>query len=129
MNSIRDILERQRAEIRKQIQPLANEAGDLRSKLATIDGRLRTLSAELTDVEKALQVISKREKAAVTIKQAILEVLGDNPNGLSSSEILAGINDRFYEGTLPRTSMSPQLARLKMVDKKIVQRGEKYFLA
>ena len=48
---------------------------------------------------------------------------------MASPDILAAINDRYFEGTVLRTSMSPQLARLKNNDKKIKQIGDKYFLA
>jgi hypothetical protein len=113
------------------MQPLEATASDLRSKLAATDAKLRALTSEAADIDKALHALGKREtaKASVTIKQAILQLLGEAPNGLSSQELLTAMNDRFFDGALVRTSMSPQLARLKNDDHKIRQRGDKYFLA
>ena len=68
-------------------------------------------------------------ETTITIKDAILDVLAVAPQGLTSNELLTALNDRFFEGTLVRTSMSPQIARLKNKDHKIRQRGDRYFLA
>jgi uncharacterized coiled-coil DUF342 family protein len=131
MNGIREFLERRRDEARKEMAPLEANAADLRAKLGAVDTKLRVFTKELADIEKALQALGKKEKSetTVTIKEAILQVLGDAPNGLTSPEILEAINDRFFEGTLPRTSMSPQLTRLKNDNHKIKARGDKYYLA
>ena len=114
------------------MQPLEAETAQLRAQLSAQDSKLRTLANELSDVEKALQALGKKEQPSetyISIKDAILRVLAKEPNGMTSAEILAAINDLFFNGTLMRTSMSPQLARLKNDDHKIRQRGERYFLA
>lgn len=131
MSGLRDYLEKQRAENRKQMEPLEAIAAKLRAELGATDNKLRTLAKEASDIEKALQALGRKEKleTTVTIKDAILQVLTDAPNGMSSTEVLAAINDRFFEGTLLRTSMSPQLTRLKNDDHKIKLRGERWFLA
>ena len=125
------MLERRRAEIRKEMQPLEASSLELRTKLSSIDAKLKTLSIEAGDIEKALQVVGKREpaKTEITIKDAILDVLATSPNGLTSSELLDKMNEKFFGGALVRTSMSPQITRLKNKDQKIRQRGERYFLA
>jgi hypothetical protein len=48
---------------------------------------------------------------------------------MTSPELLEELNHRFFDGKLERTSMSPQLSRLKLFDVKIRQRGDRYFLA
>lgn len=131
MTTVREYLETRRTKLRAEMQPLEATTAELRAQLSTQDAKLRSLAKELNDVEKALQALGKREpsETTVTIKDAILQVLAAEPNGMTSAEILAAINDRFFEGTIVRTSMSPQLARLKNDDHKIRQRGERYFLA
>jgi uncharacterized protein involved in exopolysaccharide biosynthesis len=130
MNGLRQMLETRRSELRKKAEPLEAATADLRTKLTKADAELKGLWKEMADVEKALQAISKeRLEAKISIKEAILKVLEVAPNGATSVEILAAINDNFFDGKLLRTSMSPQLSRLKKDDHKIRQRGDKYFLA
>jgi len=131
MSALRDYLEKRQSEIRKQMEPLEAAIASLRSQLATADAQLRGLANEAAEVERALQAIGRKESrsATVTIKDAVLTVLGEAPQGMSSNEILAALNERFFDGTLRRTSMSPQLSRLKNGDQKIKRRGDRYFLA
>jgi septal ring factor EnvC (AmiA/AmiB activator) len=131
MTAIREYLETRRTKLKSEMQPIEATAAELRAQLSAHDAKLRIMSKELADVEKALQALGKREpsESTVTIKDAILQALAGAPNGMTSAEILAAINDRFFEGTIVRTSMSPQLARLKNDDHKIRQRGDRYFLA
>ena len=128
MTGLRDYLQRRHADIVKRLEPLHSNASELRAKLGTIEGEVRTLTNELNEIDKALQAIGKPQPS-VTIKEAIMQALEDAPGGLTSAELLATINDRFFEGQLVRTSMSPQLARLWHRDKKITNRGDRYFLA
>jgi hypothetical protein len=131
MSGLREYIEKRRDEIRKQMEPLEASTAELRTILHTAEAHLRALAKEATEIERALQAIGKRESRdnEITIKDAILKALAEAPGGLTSSDLLATINDRFFEGTLPRTSMSPQLTRLKNDDHKIKRRGERYFLA
>ena len=132
MTTVRDFLESRRAKLLIEMRPLEAATAELRAQLSAQDGKLRVLANELNDVQKALHALGKNEQASdtyISIKDAILRVLAKEPNGMTSAEILAAINDQFFNGTLMRTSMSPQLARLKNDDEKIRQRGERYFLA
>jgi chromosome segregation ATPase len=131
MSDLRDYLESKRGEVRKKMLPLETSTASLRTELSSQDAKLKALAKELADVEKALHALGKKPKSEseISIKEAILLVLADMPNGLTSAEILQAINDRHFGGTVVRTSMSPQLARLKNDDHKIRQRGERYFLA
>lgn len=131
MTAIREYLETRRTKLKAEMQPLEAATAELRAQLSAHDAKLRIMSKELADVEKALQALGKREPSenTVTIKDAILQVLAAAPNGMTSAEILSTLNERFFEGTIVRTSMSPQIARLKNKDHKIRQRGDRYFLA
>ena len=131
MTGLRDFLEKRREEIRKMMEPLEAASESLRAQLSANEIKLRALAEEQSDIEKALRALGKRDasKVSVTIKDAILQILGDAPAGLTSREILVALNERFFDGALFRTSMSPQLTRLKNDDRKIRQRGDKYFLA
>jgi hypothetical protein len=131
MAGLRDFLERRREEIRKKMEPLEAVSESLRAQLSANEIKLQALAKEQSDIEKALRALGKKDasETSVTIKDAILKILGDAPGGLTPREILAALNERFFDGTLLRTSMSPQLTRLKNDDRKIRQRGDKYFLA
>jgi hypothetical protein len=115
------------------MQPLEAEAKGLRGQLSKVDSKLRLLIKEADDIEKALLAFGNlRERAGgaeLTIKEAVLHVLREAPEGKTSGQLLAEMNSRFFNGELRRTSMSPQLARLWHKDKKITYRGGRYFLA
>jgi uncharacterized coiled-coil DUF342 family protein len=132
MSGLREIIEKRRNEVRQLMEPLEATALEQRKNLNATEAKLRALAKEAAEIEKALQAIGQRERreATVTIKEAILQVLGEADAGMTSSEILTAINERFFaEQGIPRTSMSPQLTRLKNDDHKIKRRGERYFLA
>jgi len=130
MSRLRDYLKKRQSELEASAKPLETRLLALRADLASTEAKLSPIRKELHEIEKALQAIGKERdtERTVTIKEAILQTLANAPNGLTSSELLAAMNDDFFEGTLQRTSMSPQLARLLHKDKKITNRGEKYFL-
>jgi septal ring factor EnvC (AmiA/AmiB activator) len=130
MGGIRQLLETRRAELLHEMEPLEAQAVDLRTNLAKTDNKLKAMTKEIAEIDKALQAISKeRLETKVSIKEAILQALADAPSGLDSPQLLASLNDRFFDGKLARTSMSPQLTRLKNDDHKIKYRGDKWFLA
>lgn len=59
-----------------------------------------------------------------TIKDGILQILSEvSPNGLTALEILERLNRRWWRGALQRTSLSPQITRLKADGKVINERG------
>jgi chromosome segregation ATPase len=132
MSGLRDYLERRRDEIREQMAPLEAANENLRAQLSANNRQLMDLASELSEVEKAIRAITGRKvplDTSITIKDAVLRVLRDTPEGLAAHEILIALNERFFDGRLLRTSMSPQLARLRRDDRKIIRRNGKYFLA
>jgi len=68
------------------------------------------------------------QSAEPTIKEAVLEALAQRPEGMTALEILDEINKRYFDGKIVRTSLSPQLSRLKNDDKKVTLRGNRWHL-
>jgi hypothetical protein len=68
------------------------------------------------------------KSAKPTIMHAVLIVLREARNGMTALEILDEINSRYFEGKILRTSLSPQLSRLKDRDRKIILRGNRWYL-
>lgn len=97
----------------------------LRARQAQLRKELGIVDQELAEALLARSAIGGNPDASVvassaqtmnagklTIKQMIVEVLGLMPEGAEALEILDHINKRFDAG-LERTSLSPQLSRLK----------------
>lgn len=59
-------------------------------------------------VPQAPEAVTRR----LTLKEAILEILNDHPEGLESGDLLACLQQAGFTN-LPRTTMSPQLSRLR----------------
>ena len=105
-----------------------------------IEGEISLLQAELKRVKIAYEAIIRMEPSSQnavavslskapymthspnSIKEMILEVLGASPRGMKAIDILESINSVYPGANLARTSLSPQLSRLKN-DKKIVKSG------
>lgn len=133
MNGLREIIENRRNELRQQREPLEATAAEQRKALNATEAKLKALAREEAEIDKALHAIGQervRRESAITIKEAIVEVLREAEGGMTSTEILVAINQRFFtEEGVVRTSMSPQLSRLKNEDHKIKRKGDRYFLA
>jgi hypothetical protein len=139
MTRLRDFIDKRMAELKSIGAPLMAKREALRAELADLEGKIATINTEWQDLEKAAKVIGvepepeqdRRRKwspaDAPTIKDAILLVLSEHPKGLNASDLHAKVNERFFEGKLERTSFSPQLSRLKLARRSVVQKGELYF--
>jgi hypothetical protein len=128
MNDLKEFLIRRRQELMQALAPLVDQR-------AQIDVQINRLKKELSDIEQAaksiglqppqpeLQLVAEqRKRPAITIKKAVLDVLRDQPKGLIALDILARVNHRFDLGIV-RTSLSPQLSRLKQ-EGKVTNLGE-----
>lgn len=94
--------------------------------LATLDTRYKALKAEIEEVKRlraaikaasgdAAKPVRKRTRSASdgpTFKEMIKSVLADRDNGAEALEILDLIKTKFGK-EIKRTSISPQLSRLK----------------
>lgn len=77
--------------------------------------QLRALAAERSKLARAATAITgtkERRHPRGVIKRAVLELLEQNPDGMDALTILVTINYRLGSN-FERTSLSPQLSRLK----------------
>jgi hypothetical protein len=113
VESLEDFISRRRRE-------LAAQAGQLRDQLHVLEAEIDQLDraakaagippfdpAAAHDIDYVTPHLSER-----TIKAAVLAVLNEVGRGMTALEILAAINSRF-NSSYARTSLSPQLSRLK----------------
>ena len=100
MTTLRDFIASRETDIKAQIKALRVELNDLKLAKSALDSHG---SALVTQTPLA---------TTKTIKDMIREVLKSNADGLTSTEILAKINDQT-DRQIERTSLSPQLSRMK----------------
>lgn len=96
--------------LQRQLQAIYDERRQL-MKAAGAAGIDANIQAEALP-QKILLQVERRTIPEKTIKEAVLEVLKDRGTGMTALEILAAINLKFRMD-YPRTSLSPQLSRLK----------------
>ncbi|MHA7884943.1 hypothetical protein [Nitratireductor rhodophyticola] len=101
METLRDFIDRRRAEIKAQISSLKSEL----KELSTAESALKS-GAPLNENQ------SKSSSSKNTIKEMVAHVLDDVPGGAEATEIVELIGNRFGE-EVPRSSLSPQLSRMK----------------
>lgn len=88
------------------LEDIADQKRELRAKIK-----------ELTAIEKAIKALGPKDDGAKstdepTIKEMAIGVLKSEARGLEALEIIAGIRSH-YGRSIERTSISPQLSRLK----------------
>lgn len=113
MSQVRQTLE----DLKRQLE---NKMGRLKIEINTVDSELADVKLALAAMDGKLiapPIISARPKVehaaeVATIKDMVLEILGTLPNGANANQLLRHIEDRFG-ATIERTSLSPQLSRLK----------------
>jgi predicted nuclease with TOPRIM domain len=128
MSTTRDMLLSRKSEIAAQLPAMAEEWQALRNSLIKMQDRLNALQNEMETINEALKKLEPEEtQGQITIMQAVMEVLNHKTNGMTAIEILDEINATYFNGTIVRTSLSPQLSRLKNRDKKIELRGNRWY--
>lgn len=117
MAKLQDFIAKRAQEIEELLEPLRRQDMELQAKIKTYEREL----SDLRNAAKAIGIVNRLErplgvtrKASPprTIKEAAVDVLRDYPKGLIALDILAKINERFSL-SLVRTSLSPQLSRLR----------------
>lgn len=101
---------------------------------AEIRDQMKALKAELREIHVAKSALVAQDDtgaasastAAPTIKDMARELLAEAPDGATSGQILVAIKAK-YGRDVDRTSLSPQLSRLKESGD-VVLNGERWFL-
>ena len=116
-------------ELVAKMQPLFPETARLRKELVETEGLINEIQEELRQVLALLKKLDEEstKKRPPTIMEAVLEILRHQPNGMTAQEILAELNEKYFNGKIARHSLSPQLSRLKDRDKKLELRGNRWF--
>ena len=123
---LRLFLSAREKELRQEFEALLEQRQALRSQMEDVTTRLVRLKNELDEIGKAQQAIGggqSEPKIELTIKEAVLKVLEEAKRGLTAQQILAAINERFFNGKIARSSLSPQLSRLNHGDHKVKYDG------
>ncbi len=124
-DDIRDLLNGRRTELLSRVSQAREALRSAEQNLAKLEGELRLIEAAMRAVRNEETHAAPVE--ALTIKQAVLRVLdGVAPNGLPALAILDRLKSDFGM-EYPRSSLSPQLSRLKR-EGKIGLRGNTWFL-
>ncbi|MGK8640422.1 hypothetical protein ACRS7F_22825 [Brucella anthropi] len=138
----------------QRLRYLTEELSFLEADISTKLQRLKRIGEELSSVNKALQEIQEPPNSVDlklvnrvqtspqstgsyiqngvkirrgSIKDYVVQVLSDSQKGMVALDILAAINERF-EKNYDRTSLSPQLSRLRH-DGVLGLRGPVWYLA
>ena len=114
---------------------LAIEMNDVTKAIGAISGEITALPA-IGLGSSARSVLYHRTKEAaaspyskLTIKQLVLKALEDNfPEGANANDLLLHFKEAYGRSDITRTSLSPQLSRLKGEDFKIQLVGRKWVL-
>jgi hypothetical protein len=114
MATVREFLRQQRSAIAAEIEPLEQKLHELKAELDDVNRAERALDPSQSPWDELVDdaVPTRGVLREGTIKDFVVRVLSERPRGLVAVDILSAINRRF--GTdYPRTSLSPQLSRLK----------------
>lgn len=116
-------------QIGAKMAPLYETSTRLRRELVETDRSITELRDELRQVETALKALddAAAKKKPITIMDAVLEIMKHKPDGMTAQEILAELNQKYFDGNIARHSLSPQLSRLKDRDKKLELHGNRWF--
>lgn len=128
MGKVRDMLIEQREAALTAYRPLEQEVKALRFELHAKQRDLAALALDVERIDRAIAAIEDEHRGPyISIMDAVMAVLEDRGEGMTATEILAEINARYFGGKIVRSSLSPQLSRLKNRDGKIELRGNKWF--
>jgi hypothetical protein len=131
MSELSELLRRQKEQLQAKVEEFAATTEEHRRAYVDALKQSEAAKEELRRVEivlNKLEEVTAKSAAKPTIIQAVLEVLKQKPEGMTALEILAEINSRYFDGEIVRTSLSPQLSRLKDRDKKIILRDNRWHL-
>jgi sugar-specific transcriptional regulator TrmB len=111
MTVLRQFLSRREGEIVEQLKALERELAEIRAAWAALQSEADAPSP----------------KQSPTIKDMVRQILRGRPDGLRSRELLKEIQERFGV-SIERTSLSPQLSRLRESEEITLVNGRWYSL-
>jgi hypothetical protein len=120
------------ASLRGRYDKLSEELGDCILQIDSVTDEMREIIKAANAIglqlgsEEEIKGVKGRKTGNITIQNAVLQVLAEEPEGLTSSEILSNLKERF-KIYIARTSLSPQLTRLKR-RKKVALKGSVWSL-
>lgn len=120
MSPTNSYLARQRARLEKEIALLHAELTRIKIAQQAI-ARLEPSPKNADGVKRVNGAHSHNSSDTKSIKEMVLEVLKEVPEGIKAIDLLESIN-AVYSVKLERTSLSPQLSRLKK-EEKIFKKG------
>lgn len=132
MQNIKDFIQVRLTELEDSLVPLHQKQAELAKEVAAVEAEIADLrnAAKAVGIVTGLQFrplgVTRKTATTPTIKEAALQVLSDYPDGLLALDLLAKMNDRFGL-KLIRTSLSPQLTRLKR-EGKITNHGSTWLV-
>ena len=110
-----ELLARRKAEIRNLIKDLQVESRAIDAALNAIGNAMSLNQESASQTKKRVRLYNGE-----TIKDIVLKGLSNEfPNGATALELLDYINSYRPDNPLERSSLSPQLSRLKHIDKVI----------
>jgi chromosome segregation ATPase len=129
MSDTLQMLLARRQELADQLPAMSAAFNKLRQELVAMQATFNATANELEAIDEAIKKLEQAGSSTehVTIMQAVLAVLEHKPNGMTALEILDEINAKYFNGTIVRTSLSPQLSRLKNRYEKIELRGNRWY--
>lgn len=128
MSRVRDDLVRQRNERLRLREATARQLAEHDKDIDELNVAITAIdrNAEATAVEKT-KVAELTHNGRLTIQEMVLQILSMVPDGATANQIIEHIKARFNI-TVERTSLSPQLSRLK-AEAKIALLGKTWVLA
>ncbi len=106
MTTLRTFLSQRETEIKSQIKALRAELSEVQTAKSALEN----------GVVQNIKEADPQSNGQQTIKEMVIEVLKEAPEGLEANDIIDRIN-LFYGKKIQRTSLSPQLTRLKRDEK------------
>ncbi|BDL40907.1 hypothetical protein [Methylorubrum sp. GM97] len=125
LNERKRALEAQLAEVEAELEEAGTEFEALQNAANTLKLNTTLLAGPGNDTQEPF--FRFYSFGDVSIKQAVRLTLDANRNGVSSHDLHAMINRRYFEDKLQRTSFSPQLSRLKQ-DGEVIDQGYGWIL-
>lgn len=120
--SLSDFLTHRRADLLRKIEGCRVELAEYEKELGDIEKAGAALAISFSDVACVISSIRddpylpetrvEKRNPEMTMKESALEILRECTGGLTTNDILDVMNDRL-KTSYPRSSLSPQLSRLK----------------